>query len=179
MGSNAKYLVEVTCTICGKAISRNKHELKRRGKTQREKRHYCSDECRIKGFSGELSPGWKGGLDHRAKGYIGIKVSPDDFFFPMADHHGYVLEHRLVMARSLNRRLLTWEIVHHKNGMKNDNRIENLAILSTQAKHLGLTRLTTDNKTLRARVDVLEKEIKLLKWQVKELNKVKYEQRRI
>ena len=55
-------------------------------------------------------------------GYILEKASNH----PFADHDGYVREHRLVYERYFKCCLLPWIVIHHKNGKKYDNRIENL-----------------------------------------------------
>ena len=77
----------------------------------------------------EGNPSWKGGKFQNETGYIQIKLSSDDFFYPMTGKRGYILEHRLVMAKHLGRLLEKNEVVHHINGIKNDNRLENLKIV--------------------------------------------------
>ncbi len=76
----------------------------------------------------DRNPNWKGGRQRKGR-YIIIHLQPDDFFYSMTDKDGYVLEHRLVMARYIGRNLHSWEIVHHKNGI-----IENLE-LSSKGSH--------------------------------------------
>ena len=75
-------------------------------------------------------PAWKGGITKTSHGYID-EYCPEH---PHANNKGYVRQHRLIMERYLGRRLRADEIVHHKNGTKDDNRIENLE-LTTQREH--------------------------------------------
>lgn len=65
--------------------------------------------------------------------YIEVTVYPNDPYFCMASKSktssaGYVPLHRLVMARHVGRPLLREETVHHKNGNRHDNRLENLEL---------------------------------------------------
>jgi len=78
---------------------------------------------------------WKGGRRKETQGYVSLLLRPGDFFYPMTTVDSYVLEHRLVMAKSLERCLQPWEIVHHKNGIRTDNRLENLE-LTTRGSHI-------------------------------------------
>jgi HNH endonuclease len=79
-------------------------------------------------------PLWKGGVAKTEDGYILVAMSVGHPFAPqMRRSNGYCLEHRLVMAEHLGRPLRRSETVHHLNGVKMDNRIENLQM--RQGKH--------------------------------------------
>ena len=74
---------------------------------------------------GPLAAHWKGGrISHSANGYILLRVNKR-----------YVFEHRFLMEQKLGRKLLHSEHVHHINGVKNDNRLENLVVLSESQHH--------------------------------------------
>jgi len=64
---------------------------------------------------------WKGGRVKWPGGYMAVRVDVDG-------ERKYVLEHRYVMEQHLGRRLERNETVHHLNGIRDDNRIENLQL---------------------------------------------------
>ena len=82
--------------------------------------------------SGPRSSQWKGGRI-QAHGYVFINVPSTDPFASMRNSTGYVLEHRLVMARSLGRPLTKGETVHHIDGDSLNNSLSNLQL--RQGKH--------------------------------------------
>lgn len=84
----------------------------------------------------EKHPRWKGGRRKAQHGYIGITVSPNHPFASMRNVKGEIYEHRLVMAQKLGRPLMRHEHVHHINGIRDDNRPENLELVSTQQNNV-------------------------------------------
>ena len=90
--------------------------------------------CRSCAHSGELSSTWRGGRKEKY-GYIYVKLLPNHPFYAMADTEGYLAEHRLVMAEQLGRPLDRTEVVDHINGIKSDNRSENLQVFPSQQAH--------------------------------------------
>jgi HNH endonuclease len=77
----------------------------------------------------EKNSRWNGGITYNPKGYRLLK-HPEH---PHRNNHGYVFEHRLVMEQYIGRYLEPDEVVHHRNGMITDNRIENLELMSNSS----------------------------------------------
>ena len=130
--------------------------------------HPYSPFCNSCNKRGSRNSQWIGGR-RRAQGYIFICLSPSDFFYSMADKKGCVLEHRLVMAKLLGRNLHSWEIVHHKNHIRDDNRIENLQLV-TDDRHKQITILEMKIDKLLDGQRELKAEIRLLRLENKRLS---------
>ncbi len=89
----------------------------------------------IKGHTGlikENNPKWKGGRLKTSTGYIIVRCEGHP---RTSEGHPYVFEHILVMEAYLGRYLTINEIIHHINGRKDDNRIENLELID-RSKHM-------------------------------------------
>ncbi len=151
---------ESNCTICGKYFrrrySRKQKEPKccsvacfnKRLKTQlwadsdyrkklsdAHKGHpgYWTGKQRLD-MRGNNSPSWKGGHKYiDEQGYVRVGLSKHE----NNGKKGYIKEHRLVMENHLGRKLKSNEVVHHINGKRDDNKIENLELFN-QGKHISL-----------------------------------------
>lgn len=77
-------------------------------------------------FAGENNPAWDGGKALRSDGYVRVWTPS-----------GNRLEHQIVMERHIGRALTASEIVHHVDGNRSNNSIENLELM-TQSQHAAL-----------------------------------------
>jgi ribosomal protein S27E len=138
-----------------------------KGKQISNRCRLCSANLHVK--NGEHHCNWKNGR-WKSLGYVRVSIENNSFFYPMAYRNRYwIFEHRLVMAQHLGRCLQPWELIHHKNGIKDDNRIENLE-LTTQGNHIiqhgkgysdGYDKGLIDGRNKR--IQELENEIRILK----------------
>lgn len=136
--------IERLCRWCKKTFFAYPSELKRGGG------NFCSRVCYFSDSRisrrGKGNPCYRGGR-RVDKNYVWI-LRPEH---PYSTHIGYVYEHRLVVEKSLGRYLKPSEIVHHKNGNKSDNRLENLEVFTTQSAHMKHHFTLDGHKSLRKR----------------------------
>jgi predicted nucleic acid-binding Zn ribbon protein len=131
-----------TCKACGAEIEHTRYSAV-----------YCSAECRRIGIRHAWTTRAKSAGTKRTNsyGYILVKV----------DQRTWRQEHRIVMEQKLGRPLGRQEKVHHINGIRSDNRPENLEVWENA--HPPGTRKLDDVKHLILELDE-EQRATLLKW---------------
>jgi len=135
-GKNGNKFIWLACSIC-----------KKERWVQLVKDKPMSIQCRSCAKIRDKHPNWQGGRRKNFYGYIQILIKSTNPFFKMANSRSYIKEHRLVMAQHLGRCLEQWEIPHHINGIKDDNRIGNLELM-TASEHNRRTRIEEKQVTL-------------------------------
>lgn len=165
-------MINVPCPGCGKDHWLRKSEVGR-GVSALQCQS-CAAKSRALSYRTVGEYPYTGGKQINTRGYVSVRIFPESPCYRMATKQGRtrrVLEHRLVVANYLGRCLEVWEIVHHINGNKTDNSIENLELITVngRATNQMYSRLACETRELRNRVTELETSNRLLLWQIKEL----------
>lgn len=112
-------MIERTCLFCGNKFNVFPCHV-RSGIAK-----YCSRSCHAKSRIGNKNPHWKGGE---------VKIDTGGYrkvYIP----YGMKPEHVLIMEKNIGRELKENEIVHHIDGNRINNNIENLKLLESQGAH--------------------------------------------
>lgn len=116
----------IRCAYCKKEIQDKKYT--RMGEL------FCSKKC---SRSGKFNPSYKGKAWKTTHGYLKLSRNGKQ-----------VYEHRYVMEQHLGRKLTKGEVVHHANGDRSDNRIENLEVFVSNSAHFRLAHTNPDTHGL-------------------------------
>ena len=131
-----KYGITSRCKSDYPASDKNREHMRQLGLSRKGIQH--SEESKAK-MSAKKKGIYKkptrygGATKKRRDGYVSVFVPSH----PFCNAEGFVMEHRLVMEEHIGRHLNADEVVHHINHKRDDNRIENL-LLMTFKEHAGL-----------------------------------------
>lgn len=153
-GKGVQRRIYLACPQCGKERWVALPTTKRLGYTGLC--HQCNASVR---GGNRIKKGYRG--KHNS-GYIVIKLQPDDFFYSMTGKDGYIFEHRLMVAKRLGRCLQPWEIVHHKDHIRDHNTDDNLQLVS-DIGHKQLSIIEAFISKLQKKIGLLQVENAQLK----------------
>jgi len=108
-------------------------------------------KCSQKHAKGELASNWKGGRKINTGGYVEIYCPEPHHRRKKVGHSYYVLEHILIWEQTHGKPLPKGYVIHHMNGIKTDNRPENL--VAVRVKNHGKW---TYVRALQSRIRELE-----------------------
>lgn len=134
------------CEVCEKKMEKSPHYSYKQWSNRRFCSHSCVAKWRVvqgisvfkKGHSHSESTKRKIGESHRGNKSVnwkGGRVSDGHGYIKVMENGKYRLEHRMIIEKHIGRKLDKLEHVHHINGIKDDNRLANLIVLSKSDHH--------------------------------------------
>lgn len=149
------------CKICKKVFDveyycymQSKRTWANRNGTDKLDYEYTCKTCRS---NGKTNHAWKSGRLN-SDGYIMLHKSLVDKKYHYLGRKSYVSEHRYVYAKAKNVILKSYQEVHHKNHIRDDNRIENLELFSGQ-EHSSITKAENYITKLEKQISELESKL--------------------
>lgn len=120
-------MIDRVCRNCGAKFVSSVSQLRADMKRRNHKPFGLCRTCSVTPGPHQTDRRRKKDTHFNLQGYVKEYVG-----FHVKNEKGYRLQHRLVMEKHLGRELLPNELVHHKNGIRDDNRIENLELCIAQ-----------------------------------------------
>ncbi len=92
----------------------------------------CDNKARTGYFLADKNPNWRGGKT-RCYGYVYLRVGSTS-----ERHHAYRAEHIVVWEKATGKKLPKGWVIHHFNGIRDDNRFENLVAMPRKRHNIKL-----------------------------------------